>query len=284
MQFLFRFLSFFPLWLLHGLGVLLGWVSYLSPTYRRRFAENAAQAGYTTDQVRAAVAEGGKLVAELPRLWMGRPVRVQCEGTESIDAAHRAGKAIVFLTPHIGCFEITAQAYAQRYLPQDKHITVLFRPARKAWLAPLVGNARNRPGLRAAPANLTGVKQLIKTLHQGQAVGLLPDQVPPKGLGIWSPFFGRAAYTMTLAVRLAKQPNTELLLAWGERLSRGRGYVVHFSPFPEPLSDQQDVAVAQINRAMEHIIRQCPQQYLWGYARYKEPRDDRMDDQRVASR
>lgn len=281
---LFRLLSFLPLWLLHALGVVIGWLTRMSPTYRLRFAENAAQAGYTAAQVRAAVSEGGKLVAELPRLWLGRPVRVQWEGDALIEAAHRAGKAIVFLTPHMGCFEITAQAYARRYEGQGKHITVLFRPARKAWLAPLVDSVRNRAGLQAAPANLTGVKQLIKALQQGQAVGLLPDQVPPKGLGVWAPFFGKPAYTMTLSVRLARQPGTVVLLAWGERLSGGRGYVVHLRPLSETLSEDLTEATTQINRALEGLIRECPQQYLWGYARYKAPREDRMDDQRVASR
>lgn len=281
MNFIFRLLSLLPLWALHALGIVLGWLSYLSPTYRRRFAANAQQAGYSPGQVRAAVAEGGKLIAELPRLWMGRPVKVTWEGSHLIDAALDAGRAIVFLTPHMGCFEITAQAYARRYGARHGDITVLFRPARKAWLAPLVDSVRDRPGLKAAPANLSGVKQLIKALQTGQAVGLLPDQVPPEGLGVWSPFFGKPAYTMTLSVRLARQPNTTPLLAWGERLSWGRGYVVHLRPMPHTLSANTDTAVAQINHAMETLIRECPEQYLWGYARYKTPRDNRLDDQRV---
>jgi Kdo2-lipid IVA lauroyltransferase/acyltransferase len=281
MQLLFRLLSFFPLWLLHALGIVIGWLSWLSPTYRKRFAENALQAGYSPAEVRQAVSEGGKLIAELPRLWMGRPVAVSWEGDHLIEEAHRAGKAIVFLTPHMGCFEITAQAYAKRYQNKQRQITVLFRPARKAWLAPLVDSVRNRAGLQAAPANLTGVKQLIKALQQGQAVGLLPDQVPPQGLGVWSPFFGKSAYTMTLSVRLARQANTTVLLAWGERLSWGRGYVVHLRRMSEVLSDDLPTATAQINRAMERVIREKPQQYLWGYARYKAPRVNRLDDPRT---
>ena len=59
----------------------------------------------------------------------------------------------------------------------------------------------------------------------------------------------------------------------GERLPRAQGFRVHIQPFPEPLSAELDTAVAQINRAMEALIRQCPQQYLWGYGRYKKPRD-----------
>jgi KDO2-lipid IV(A) lauroyltransferase len=57
--------------------------------------------------------------------------------------------------------------------------------------------ARQRPGLQTAPTNLSGVKQLIKALKKGEAVGLLPDQVPPRGMGVMAPFFGREAYTMT---------------------------------------------------------------------------------------
>jgi Kdo2-lipid IVA lauroyltransferase/acyltransferase len=272
MQFLFRLLSFLPLWALHALGTVLGWVTFLSPTYRRRFRENVAQAGFEPRQVRGAVAQGGKLVAELPRLWLGKPVPIFWEGKHLIEQAHAQGKAIVFLTPHMGCFEITAQAYARDYGAKHGDVTVLFRPARKAWLAPLVDTVRQRPGLRAAPATLAGVKQLIKAIQSGKAVGLLPDQVPPEGLGIWSPFFERPAYTMTLSVRLAQQANACPLLIWGERLSWGRGYRAHVRPLAEPLAKDTPTAVAQINRAMERLIRECPQQYLWGYARYKAPR------------
>ena len=78
---------------------------------------------------------------------------------------------------------------------------------------------------------------------------------------------------MTLAARLVQQTGATPLLAWGERLPGAQGFRVHVQPFGEPLSADLDAAVAQINRAMEGLIRQCPQQYLWGYGRYKKPRD-----------
>jgi len=120
------------------------------------------------------------------------------------------------------------------------------------------------------------VRQMIKALRRGEAVGLLPDQVPPEGQGLWAPFFGREAYTMTLAVRLAQQTGATVLLARAERLPWGRGYDVYLEPLPEPLADTLEAAVLQINQAMEHVIRQCPQQYLWGYARYKQPRAEAL--------
>ena len=270
---LYRFAARWPLGLLHALGAALGWLTWLaSPTYRRRIRENAARAGYRFADVRTAVAHAGRMVAETPRLWFGAPVPMWWQGIEALDAAYAARKGIVFMTPHMGCFEITAQAVGARYHAEHGPITVLYRPSRQAALVEVVETARRREGLETAPTTLSGVRQMIKALRAGQAVGLLPDQVPPEGQGVWSPFFGQPAYTMTLAARLIQQTGATPLLIWGERLPGARGFRIHVQAFPEPLSTDLDSAVAQINRAMETLICQCPQQYLWGYGRYKKPR------------
>lgn len=273
-HFLFRTLSLLPLPVLHALGWVLGWASFvLSGRYRRRLLAHAKQAGYSTGVALSSVGEAGKLVAELPRLWLGRPVRVQWRGAEHIEAAQVGGAGVLFLTPHLGCFEITAQAYAERFGARHP-MTVLFRPARQAALRDLVASARQRPGLHAAPTTLAGVKQLIKALKVGDAVGLLPDQVPPDGQGVWAPFFGRDAYTMTLSARLAQSGHTKVLVSWGERLSWGRGFRVHVRPL-DSLDGDASVAARQINQAMEALVRECPAQYLWSYDRYKSPTTSR---------
>ena len=275
MPVVFRFFSIFPLWLLHALGAAMGWVAFCaSPTYRRRFLANSALAGYTWGAVRAAVAHAGRMVAELPRLWLGAPLPCRIDGEACVEQAYAAGRGIVFLTPHQGCFELSAQVAARRWSAERGPITVLYRPARQPWLARVMETARNRPGMLAVPTTLSGVRQMIKALRRGEAVGLLPDQVPPDGQGVWSPFFGRDAYTMTLAVRLAQQTGAAVVLARCERLPWGRGFVTHFEPLPAPLDERLDAAVLQINQAMEHLIRQCPEQYLWGYGRYKQPRGE----------
>lgn len=275
-MFLIRLFSVFgrwPLGLLHALGSALGWLAWaLSPSYRRHLRENAQAAGVAAADRRAAVGAAGRLVAELPRLWMGAPVPVRWDGLALIEAAHARGAGVVFLTPHLGCFEITARAYAQQFGPQGRAITVLYRSPRQAWLRPVVDRSRAGEGLATAPTTLAGVKQLVKALRDGAAVGLLPDQVPPLGLGAWAPFFGRPAYTMTLAGRLAQTPGAVVLLAWGERLPWGRGYVVHVRELQAPLPADPPAAAEAVNRAMETLVRECPRQYLWGYNRYKAPR------------
>lgn len=273
MHLLFRTLASLPLGLLQALGWALGClVAVLSPTYRRRLLANARQAGYGTGLAWRAAAHAGAMVMELPRLWLGAPVPIQWVGSELIDQALREGRGVVFLTPHLGSFEVTAQAYAQRFGAQQA-MTVLFRPARQPWLRSVVAQARQRPGLLTAPTSLAGVKQLIQALRRGQCVGLLPDQVPPQGQGVWAPFFGQDAYTMTLSVRLAQQTGAQVLLAWGER--RWGSFVVRVHALDESLEGlSPEAGAACINRAMERLIRTCPQQYLWGYARYKTPRQE----------
>lgn len=274
---LFRLFAALPLWLLHGLGAVMGWVTWaLSPTYRRRFAANAGQAGYRFGAVKAAVGHAGRMVFEMPRIWLGQLPVCEIVNGECAEKAYAKGKGIVFLTPHLGCFEMSVQAAAQRWSAQHGDITVLYRPARQSWLAEILETARNRPGVQAVPTTLAGVRQMIKALRQGKAVGLLPDQVPPEGLGIWSPFFGRDAYTMTLAARLVLQTGAAVIVARCERKSWGRGYTLYLEELPVPESQVLDATVQQINEAMEATIRQCPQQYLWGYGRYKQPREEQL--------
>lgn len=277
-----RLLAVCPLWALHGVGRLLGWLVFAaSPSYRERLLDNARRAGVRPAQVREAIAQAGMMAMELPRLWLraaDRPLLGQgarWQGREHVDAALASGRGVVFLTPHMGCFEVTAQLYAETFGAR-RPVTVLYRPARQAVLRELVDASRARPHLKTAPATLAGVRQMIRALKAGEVVGMLPDQVPPQGLGVWAPFFGRSAYTMTLATRLAQQTDAVIMLLWGERLPWGRGYVVHAEPLAEPLGPIDDPAQSAtvINRAMERLIMRCPGQYLWGYHRYKQPHAD----------
>jgi KDO2-lipid IV(A) lauroyltransferase len=114
------------------------------------------------------------------------------------------------------------------------------------------------------------VRRLLKALKTGEAVGMLPDQVPGKGEGLWLPFFGRPAYTMTLAARLAETGAT-VLMAYAERLHYGAGYHLKLFPLSGALEGDLATRAAQLNRELEALVRLCPEQYLWGYNRYKVP-------------
>lgn len=279
MQALFRLCAYLPLPVLHAVGVLMGWVVYLaSPTYRRRFHENSRQAGFSWKVVRRAVGEAGKLVFELPWVWL-RPhaqkqPRISWDGVELVEQALQRGKGVIFMTPHVGCFEAIPQAQVERFSAKYGAMTLLYRPSKSPWFDAVLREVRSAPGLEPAPTTTSGVRMVLKALKQGRVIGLLPDQVPGDGLGVWAPFFGKSAYTMTLAVRLAQQTGAALLMTWGDRLPGGQGYVVHVEKLELPLDQSNELCAAALNRAMEDLIARRPTMYLWSYARYKQPRKE----------
>lgn len=269
-----RLLASLPLSWLHAIGAFGGRLVYaLSARYRKRVAENLSVAFGAGEgpAPQSVVAEAGRAIAELPYIW-GRPLSaavadiIEVEGGALVEEARREGRGILYLTPHLGCFEIIAQ-----YLSNRAPITVLYREPRLRWVGEWIRAGRRREQLHLAPADLSGVRGLIKALRRHEAVGMLPDQVPGKGEGEWLPFFGRPAYTMTLAARLSEVPNVVVIFAVGERLPQGQGYRLHLSAPTQPLDGDTIARAAAINRELEVLIRKLPAQYLWGYNRYKRP-------------
>jgi len=269
---LFRLLAYLPLSWLQAIGRLLGrFTRARSQDYRERLHDNAVQAGYDDPALeREAAAQAGASVLELPHVWFrgDRAVdAVVCDDWAVVEAARAEARGILFLTPHWGCFEVTARYYA-RVAP----ITVLYRPPRKRWLAPLIEGARSGANLNTAPATLKGVRELVRALRRGEAVGMLPDQVPGEGEGVWAPFFGRSAFTMTLPGKLAAQTGAAVILAGAERLPGGKGWRLHLSRVDGPVPEDAVEQATWVNAAMERMVRRNPGQYLWGYNRYKTPR------------
>ncbi|MBM3357256.1 MAG: lysophospholipid acyltransferase family protein [Betaproteobacteria bacterium] len=268
---LLRLLARVPLAWLHRAGTALGWLVYLaSPVYAARLRENLYSSGVCDEAacralLRQVVAETGKGVTELIAVWFGKDENVaravvECRGWEQAEAARAAGRGIIFVTPHLGCFEVAAIYGAQR-LP----LTVLYRPPKLRWLEPLMVAGRSRWQMRVAPATLRGVRMLYKALARGEAIGVLPDQAPGVGEGVWADFFGRPAYTMTLVRRLQQTSGAAAIMAFAERLPAGAGYRLHLQRLPDELDEPA------LNRAIEALVRRHPAQYLWSYNRYKIP-------------
>ena len=270
---LLRLIGRWPLSWLHRTGALLGWIVYIaSPVYASRMRANLGQSGIYSDPrdlergLRETIVETGKGVMEIAKVWFDDEMRVadlvQCANWDVVETALTEGRGIIFLTPHLGCFEVAALYVAQR-MP----LTALYRPPRQRWLEPLMIRGRNRGQARVAPATLRGVRLLYKALQRGESVGLLPDQAPQTGEGAWADFFGRPAYTMTLVRRLQKQTGAAVVFAFAERLQAGRGFLLRLERYHGP-----DIDERALNRAVEALIRSKPTQYLWSYNRYKVPK------------
>lgn len=262
-----------PLPIVHGLGLFLGRLSFIFSLKHARLTEkNLQSSGIYQDEaefkraVQQNIGESGKALLETLAIWFRNDKRqlslVQSfDGWNHIEAGLAGGKGIIFLTPHMGCFEITSLYFAARH-----PLTVLYRPPRHAWMLPFINIGRKRGKISLAQANAHGVKQLLQAIKRGEAIGILPDQAPLEGEGEWAPFFGRPAYTMTLASKLAKKTGAQVLMVFGERLSYGLGYSIHI----RPIADGGINTPSLLNAEIERTIMQCPTQYLWGYDRYKD--------------
>jgi KDO2-lipid IV(A) lauroyltransferase len=271
MALLLRLVAHFPLPLLHLFGAPLGWAVYLlSRRYRKYLKENLRSAGLDSARVRrGAIAEGGKAVLELPAIWLrdhhaAAGLVTEAQGWAHVEEGLRRGKGLIMLTPHLGCWEVAAQ-----YISLRVPLTVMYSPPKLKALEPHMVAGRSRRMLKSVPADLRGVRAMLKALKRGEAIGMLPDQVPGVGEGEWVDFFGRPAYTMVLVSRLAEQTGAAVLLVFAERLARGKGY--RFIVEPMLAARPPESPVRALNRSLEHLIRRRPEQYLWSYNRYKVP-------------
>ena len=267
-----RLVARLPLPLLHALGATLGWIIYLcAPRYRKYLKHNLEAAGLGGLKLRAAAAmEAGKGVLETPALWLRSLAQVaelvqEARGWDLVDNSARRGKGVIVMTPHIGSWEIVGQYVASR-MP----ITVMYSPPKIRALERVMRTGRSRgAAMTSVPADLRGVRAMLKALRRGEAVGMLPDQVPGGGEGEWVEFFGRPAYTMTLVLRLSEQTGAPVLLCHAQRLPWGRGYCFTSEALLAPRPSESPVRA--LNRSLEELIRRYPEQYLWGYNRYKVP-------------
>ncbi len=277
MEFLVRLIAALPLRFLHAAGGVIGTLIWLmAPSYRRRMRENLRIAGFDSGKLGAEVRrELGMQAAETAWVWgqsrenLMRHVTTAPGTDETLKRLLATGRPILFMTPHIGCFEVTPPWLEQNYLlKENRTMSILYRMPKKSILQGAVQVWRKSERILPAPADLKGVRMLLKAFRSGQFVGVLPDQVPSKGEGVWVNFFGKPAYTMTLPLKLARQFDAIRVIAWGKRID-GRGWEVGLREWEGPLSGDLEKDAAEMNRQLERLIREMPEQYLWSYNRYK---------------
>ncbi|WP_186293314.1 lysophospholipid acyltransferase family protein [Chitinimonas sp. BJB300] len=284
---LLRCISALPLLLLHAIGVMAGWLTWLLDRgYRARFRDNLRQAypGNYNHLLKSSIAQNGMGALELLAAWtrpahaVSRLVRT-CEGWHHAAAALAQKRPIIFVTPHLGSFDIAGR-YVSNLLPYP--LTAMYRPPKLKWLEPLMQAGRARDNGRTAPATGAGVRILMKALKAGEATVILPDQVPSGGEGVWAPFFGKPAYTMSLLPRLAHATDATVLFFFAERLSWGCGFKVHIQPMQGAFTGDRLTDACLLNQNIESLIHMAPTQYLWSYNRYKHPAGAPLPDEAQA--
>ena len=261
-----------PLAALQIIGAIMGTLVYMgSKQYRSLFRpqyENVVSTRKLPFKLWAAIRASGMLF--LDSLWIWRnPEKalklVEVEDWDLVESAISEGHGLVMLTPHLGGFEIIPRVLAQHF-----PATILYRPSRQEWLNEVVEEGRAYPNMHFVPTNLNGVRQMSRALTRGEAIGILPDQVPSGGEGVWVPFFERPAYTTPLPARLANRNNTPIVMFTAKRKGIGKGWLMQATRLT-PLSEDTYIAATQINVAIENAVLVAPEQFIWSYNRYKHP-------------
>jgi KDO2-lipid IV(A) lauroyltransferase len=265
-------IALLPLATLQIIGATMGILAYVgSKQYRSLFRpqyEAVVSARKLSFRLWAAIRASGMLFSD--SLWIWRNPQkalklVEVQDWDLVESAIREGHGLVMLTPHLGGFEIIPRVLAQHF-----PATILYRPSRQEWLNEVVEEGRAYPNMHFVPTNLNGVRQMSRALTRGEAIGILPDQVPSGGEGVWVPFFGRPAYTTPLPARLANRNNTPIVMFTAKRKGIGKGWLMQATRLA-PLSEDANVAAAQINVAIENAVLIAPEQFIWSYNRYKHP-------------
>jgi KDO2-lipid IV(A) lauroyltransferase len=271
MNCLLKIFSILSLSTINRLGALLGYGIYcLSSKSRKHINNNLRMSGLANDEAHFKALKHANIKAlgigaieTLAIFKKDEPTLLsyvnEVHGWHHVEAAYKQGKGAILLTPHLGCFEMTSIYYGSQH-----PITVMFRPPKLQFLGPIIEKGRSRTGVSLAEANASGVRKVIQALKRGEAIGILPDQVPNEGEGEWADFFGHPAYTMSLASKLANKTGAPVVMAFGERLADGKGFDIHFTKV-------DSIATATLlNEAIEKQVAQNPAQYLWSYNRYKQ--------------
>ena len=268
----FNAIAILPLGVMQILGAFLGLLAYIgSKQYRTLFRtqyEAVVQSHQLPFVLWTAVANSGKLFSDCLWIWKNsqKAVKlVEIQNWDVVESAINEGRGLVMLTPHLGGFEVIPRVLAQHF-----PATVLYRPPRQAWLNEVVEAERAYPNMEFVPTNLNGVRQMTRALMRGEAIGILPDQVPSGKEGVWVPFFGRPAYTTPLPARLANRNHTPVLMFTAKRKSLGQGWLMEVTRLA-PLSADAVTAATEINHALEQAILKAPEQFIWAYNRYKHP-------------
>lgn len=266
-----------PFRAMEALGAGIGLLHWYLPNRARRHSQANIDRCYGDRDpawrralVRASLVALGRTLAESAWFLSRRPDQVlplvhAVRGGEHLERARRAGRGIICATPHLGAWELAAAWVATR-----TSLTVLFRPPRLAALGEALRRGRERLGGRPVPTDGSGVRALHRALRNGEAVGLLPDQQPREGQGVYAPFMGQPALTMTLLSRIAARTGAAVLFTVMVREPGARGFTLHVWPADPAVADADpEVAAAQVNREVERAIALAPAQYMWNYQRFR---------------
>ncbi len=235
----------------------------MTRTERRAFAREVAR-------------HFGRVALDALRLQRVDPVdfrqQVTISGEEHIDAAAGHGRGVLFLSAHLGSWEVAALAAG---LVRPEKLLGVNRPLDNPLLEAELVRFRRRFGNE--PLGKRNVaRTILQHLRAGGSAGFLIDQRVDPSVGVQVPFFGQLSWTHPILARIARKTRSPVVPACALWDGPGR-YTVHcFDPVVVdelPASELEDVALtARWSALTEQMIRRRPEQWLWFHDRWRDLR------------
>lgn len=277
-----RMMSWVPLRLLHKFADLMARLAFALPTETGRITLINLKLVFPSlseterrNLALQSIQETFKAAFELGHIWYGSIEYVlslvkDVQGLDLVKAAQSSGRGIIFAAPHLGNWELLGV-----YISCLGPMTTLYKPPKIKGLDRLIAASRSRAGAELVPTNRQGVVSLTRALQKGGVTGILPDQQPRNDGGVFAPFFGTQAFTMTLLPKLAAKTNAVVIFAYAKRRANGEGFEIAFIPGdPDICNPDPVLAATALNRSVEECVRAAPAQYQWEYKRFKKRPDD----------
>ncbi|MCW8899801.1 MAG: lysophospholipid acyltransferase family protein [Gammaproteobacteria bacterium] len=273
-------LAFFSLKTCHQVGMVIGWLAIIIPNRNRAVTEKNLQLCFPKmnlqqqkQLLRKSLIETGKTFTEAGPMWKWEKDKLfklikQVQGEELLTKALENKHGVILALPHLGNWELLSLYVSNKY-----PTTSMYQRPKMAQLESIIKHGRERMGANLVPADNVGVRAMLKALKNNELVVILPDQEPNTGTGLFAPFFGLQAYSMTLVSRLAKKTQASVIIAYTKRLTSGEGYEITFTDLPEmnEIINTKDLddSVVYLNNELEKMIRCVPEQYQWSYKRFR---------------
>jgi len=270
---LMRVVSKMPLPAIVFAGRILGTLAYYILPKRRRVGEiniGFAFPDYSEKQIKvlnkAAIKNIGVAAFELALSWWENEKLLswcEIEGLENLKQAQQEGKGVIILTAHFTCLEIGGPVL-NHHVP----FQVMYKRAHNKLFDEFMKYHRGR--LYKAIVDHHKPRILIKGLKKGYAAWYAPDQDFGGKDSVFVPFFGVNATALTAPARFSKITGSPVVPYYIQRKEGGKGYKLTILPALKNFPKNEAVEDAKIiNKVLEDMIMQNPQQYLWVHKRYK---------------
>lgn len=273
--------SWVPLTILHGLGHAWGWLLSVIPNRARSTTEinlglcfPDKPLGEIQQLTRASLQNTACTALEMGKAWVA-PMETtlgliaETEGLEEFKRSVTSGDGVILLAPHLSNWEVFGLAICDGI-----ESNFMYKPPKISAMDRLLKETRSRNKIKLAPANRNGVAKLLKALHAGELIGILPDQVPELDGGEYATFFGQPALTMALASRLLQRTNAKVFCGFAQRLPGGKGFKLIVLPAETGVYDENlSTSVQGINDCVQRCVEKAVDQYQWEYKRFRRQPD-----------